>query len=195
MANERFLSLPQNRTTVENISMQVLAEVEPDELEIATRFIGPLIDLAARDEVVVRDPAHQPSGFGNADLIASVIVPIIVSALGNLLQKLAGTGIDKKKLESETKEKLDELIKTEVEKATEEMLRRTRSSKARRKSKALKRATILEIERNFQIIKTMGIAFGDMDIAFGDQVNIIRFSDGSVSLPGDPTTPPKPPKK
>jgi hypothetical protein len=74
--------------------------------------------------------------MGGADLLSSVIVPIIVRALDNLRQKLP---------EARKEELLDKLIKAEVEKTTEEMVRRTRSSKAKQKSKALKRAVTAEI--------------------------------------------------
>jgi hypothetical protein len=178
MNDEQFLSSPKNRAAVEALSLQVLAEVEPDELEIATRFIGPLIDMAVRDEVVIYDPAHQAGGFGSADLMTSVIVPTIVSALRNLCSKLAG--IDTQKTKS--KEDLDKLIKTEVEKATEEMIRRTHSSKAKRKSKALKHTTTIEITLH---IEQMNFASGDLSApqitpqSGEGQVNVIRLTQST----------------
>jgi len=170
MKNELFLSSPENRAAVKIISQRVLAEVEPDELGKAARFIEPLMDMAARDEVVVRDPAHQAGGFGSADLIVSVVIPTIVTALVNLLRQLETARMEaanKKKMESE----VNQLIKAEVEQAMEEMLRRTRSMKAKRKSKALKRAVIAEITRHLQNM-------GPVNIALGDQVNITRFAGG-----------------
>ncbi len=136
MKTTQFLSVPENRAAVRAISQQVLAEVEPDEVEVSASFIEPLIDMTARGEIVTVDTSDEAGGFGAADLMVTVVVPVVVAVLGNLLTKLGEVEIEelKKKLKREKEAKV--FIKVTVE-DIEVVVKRTKSPGAKRKIKAL----------------------------------------------------------
>lgn len=139
MEATRFLSVPENRTAVQVISQQVLAEVEPDEVEVSTGFIEPLIDMAVRGEIVTVDTSDEAGGFGGADLMVAVVVPIVVAVLSKLLADLGGVGIEdlKKKLKRDKEAKA--FIKITVG-DIEAVVSRTKSPGGKKKIKALAKA-------------------------------------------------------
>jgi hypothetical protein len=103
MESTQFLRVPGNRASVRTVSQWVLAEIAPDELEASVGFIDSLIDMAAEGEVVTVDVYDKAGSFGGADLMVMVVVPVVITALGELLAKLGEAGIDglKRKLRRE----------------------------------------------------------------------------------------------
>lgn len=139
METTQFLPLPENREAVRVISERVLTEVAPDEVEVSAGFIEPLIDMASRGETVTVDTSDEAGGFGGADLMVMVVVPVVVTVLGNVLTKLGEVGVEelRKKLKSEKEPKA--FIKITVD-DIEVVVRRTKSPGAKRKIKALAKA-------------------------------------------------------
>jgi hypothetical protein len=76
-----FLSNPGHREAVRALVERVLKEIEPVEAEVALEYVDPLLDLAAKDEVVVVDLWNEPGRFGNADLLVRLIVPLIAKTM------------------------------------------------------------------------------------------------------------------
>lgn len=142
ISNSEFLSNPENIRAVETISLEVLSSVEPEEISIADKLMGRMLKMAENGETVIRPPTVDAGGFGNVDLITTVVVPIIVAVLTNLLTEFGKVGIEKLKLYlSDDKEKgkqASKLIKKIVEEQVEHVITTTQSTNARRKSKKIK---------------------------------------------------------
>lgn len=134
----RFLSIAENQMAVRVISQQVLAEVEPGEIKTAG-FIEPLIDMVARGEAVTVDTSGEVGGLGQADPMVLVVVPLVVTILGNLLAKLGEVGVGelRKKLKREKEAKA--FIKITVG-DIEAIVSSTKSPRGKRKIKELAKA-------------------------------------------------------
>jgi hypothetical protein len=76
-----FLSVLDNRELVRSITSRVLLALEPSGAELQLGYLEPLIDLAARDEVVVADLWDEAGRFGSADLLGPVVVPLVLWSL------------------------------------------------------------------------------------------------------------------
>lgn len=63
------------------ISLTVLQELAPEEVEVALGFLDPLIEMAAEDELVRVDSGDHSGGFGNTDALFVTVVPMVVEAL------------------------------------------------------------------------------------------------------------------
>jgi hypothetical protein len=81
--SERYLSVPANRELVRSIVSRVLLELEPSGAELELGYLEPLIDLAAKDEVIVADLWNEAGRFGNADLLGPIVVPLVLQALAH----------------------------------------------------------------------------------------------------------------
>jgi len=136
MENVEFLSIPENRAAVRAISQRVLAKVEPDELEVSAGLVDPLIDMAAAGKVVTVDTSDKAGGFGGADLMVMVVVPVVVAVLGNLLTKLGELGIDQLKEKLKQKKEATALAKITVG-DIEAVVSYTKSSRGMKRTKEL----------------------------------------------------------
>jgi hypothetical protein len=74
-----FLAVPANRVAVRAVALKVLAKLAPGETELG--YLEPLIDKAARDEVVPLDPWDEAGRFGSVDLLIPMVVPLVLQAL------------------------------------------------------------------------------------------------------------------
>lgn len=81
--NPYFVRSPDNganRDTARIISLQVIAEVMPNQVDSSTFAVEPLLDRAAQGQVV-RAGSDPAFGMGSTDLLILVVVPIVVSLL------------------------------------------------------------------------------------------------------------------
>jgi hypothetical protein len=145
MTNANFLDKTENRDAARIISQRVLAEVEPKELEISAGLIDPLLDMSAQGKVITTDTSDQPGGFGGADLMVLVVVPIVVTVLGNLLTELGKIGVEELKEIKQRKDAEDLILVASSD--IESIISRTQSTRGAGKSKELTQAlnkTLLE---------------------------------------------------
>ncbi len=146
MTNANFLDKTENRDAARIISQRVLAEVEPKELEISAGLIDPLLDMSAQGKVITTDTSDQPGGFGGSDLMVLVVVPIVVTVLGNLLTELGKIGVEELKEKIKQRKDAEDLILV-ASSDVEAIVRRAKSTRGARKSKELTQAlnkTLLE---------------------------------------------------
>lgn len=146
MTKKNFLNKPENREAARIISQRVLAEVEPKELEISAGLVDPLLDMSAQGKVITADTSDQPGSFGGVDLMVVVVVPLVVTVLGNLLTELGKIGIEELKEKLKQRERAEDLILV-ASRDVEAIVSRTKSTRGARKSKELTQAlnkTLLE---------------------------------------------------
>jgi hypothetical protein len=146
MTNTKFLDKPENREAARIVSQRVLAEVEPKELEISAGLIDPLLDMSAQGKVITTDTSDQPGGFGGSDLMVLVVVPIVVTVLGNLLTELGKIGVEELKEKIKQRKDAEDLILV-ASSDVEAIVSRAKSTRGARKSKELTQAlnkTLLE---------------------------------------------------
>jgi hypothetical protein len=79
--SELYLSVPANRELVRSVVSRVLLMLEPSGTELKLGYLEPLIDLAAKNEVIVADLWDEAGRFGSADLLGPVVVPLVLQAL------------------------------------------------------------------------------------------------------------------
>jgi hypothetical protein len=144
--------MPENRAVVRALSQRVLAEVaSPDEAAVSASFIEPLIDMADSGEVVSVEAAEEPGGFGGNDLLVFVVVPVIVTVMGNIITEFGKLAIEelkgKLKQDKEAKAILVKITVRDVEAVVTQVAARTGSTRAKKKNKELRRriyAAIIE---------------------------------------------------
>jgi hypothetical protein len=93
--DNQFLSVPGNRTTVKTLTRDILARVEPDEVEASLILMDPLVEMVSQDEVPAAEVSDEAGGFGGSDLLVLVVVPLVVDILGNLLTKWGEMELEK----------------------------------------------------------------------------------------------------
>ncbi|HEY2289854.1 MAG TPA: hypothetical protein VGM86_04045 [Thermoanaerobaculia bacterium] len=81
MELKEFVASPKNRELVRDAVTRAFQELEPSGIELQLGYLEPLIDLAARDEVITTDRWEEAGRFGNADLIGPILVPLVLEAL------------------------------------------------------------------------------------------------------------------
>lgn len=69
-----------NRDTARAISLQVIADVLPDQVDASSFVVEPLIDRAAQGQVV-RAGSDKAFALGGIDLLILVVVPIVINLL------------------------------------------------------------------------------------------------------------------
>ncbi len=72
------------REDVRKISLAVLRELAPEEVEVALGYLDPLIEMAVDDELVRIDNADHAGGFGPADVLFVSVVPAVVRMLAHV---------------------------------------------------------------------------------------------------------------
>ncbi|HEV7505347.1 MAG TPA: hypothetical protein VGS07_10580 [Thermoanaerobaculia bacterium] len=83
-----FLAVPANREAVRAVALKALTKLEPSGAEVALGYLEPLIDMAARGEVVTMDLWDEAGRFGTVDLLVPLVAPLVAQALAR-----AGGGI------------------------------------------------------------------------------------------------------
>lgn len=84
MNSEPYLSVSVNRDRILAIASQVLLELEPSGAELELGYLEPLIEMAAKDEVMIADLWDEAGRFGNADLLGPLVVPLVAQALARV---------------------------------------------------------------------------------------------------------------
>lgn len=140
MEAAKFLNQPENREAARTISQHVLAEVEPGELEVSVGLIDPLLDMSAQGEMVTADSSDEAGGFGGSDLLVMVVVPLVVTVLGDLLVELGKVGIKEIKEKLEQRKDAKDLILVASSSNVDAVVRRAQSLRGAGRKKELTRA-------------------------------------------------------
>lgn len=90
--HSELISGPKFRIVAANISESVLGQVAPDELIVNP--VDDLLDLAVDGQLVKATPDDHAGGFGGADLVAFVVIPVVVSVLSDLLAEFGKMGLE-----------------------------------------------------------------------------------------------------
>ena len=102
-----ILAKPENRAVVHHISRKLLANVAPEEAEITSAFIDPLIEMAADGKILTTDTLDEAGGFGGADLMVVVAVQVAITVVGKWLTRFGEsdvTGISRRLQETKNLE-------------------------------------------------------------------------------------------
>jgi hypothetical protein len=88
------------REAAREISLAVLKELAPEEVEVALGFLDPLIEMAADNELVYVKGSDHSGGFGGTDVLFASVVPAVVKALVALgMDRDTGSDPDPQKTE------------------------------------------------------------------------------------------------
>jgi len=137
-----FLSKPENRAAVHNIGQELLAEVAPEEAEVTTSFIEPLIEMTARGETITADSLDESGGFGGADLMVVVAVQVAIAVLHKLLTRSDEASVEEFKRRLQSEENPKTLIKIEADDVKIAILN-TNSSQGKKNSRQIIKAVNL----------------------------------------------------
>jgi len=140
MEAAKFLDQPENREAARTISQHVLAEVEPSELEVSVGLIDPLLDMAAQGEMATADSSDEAGGFGGSDLLVMVVVPLVVTVLGDLLVEVGKVGIKEIKEKLEQRKDAKDLILVASSSNVDAVVRHAQSLRGAGRKKELTRA-------------------------------------------------------
>lgn len=89
MNKTEFLAAPSRLRGVRDAVLAVQRDVAPEEWEVTLDYVGPLIELAVRDELPTAKASNEAGGFGAGDWM---LLPIIFLVMGVLEERLeAGT--------------------------------------------------------------------------------------------------------
>lgn len=146
----------QDIKAIESIGLEVIRELEPDELPFAERTIKKLVSSAIEGKTpVITESADEAGGFGDVDLISTVVIPILVAVIGHILSKFGELGIEH--LKNRWKDKKEEktgatkIIQVIIEDEVNRTLSVTRSKKARKKPKLIKETITRRVTRCFEL--------------------------------------------
>lgn len=81
MDAQQYIALPANRELVKSVASRVLLALEPSGVELQLGYLEPLIDLAAKAEMIVADLWDEAGRFGNIELLGPIVVPLVLDAL------------------------------------------------------------------------------------------------------------------
>lgn len=146
-----------NLEAISMISREIIHVVEPEEDISAKRLIDRLIKGYEEGKLTIADSdAENAGGFGSIDLITLVVVPLIVTTLGEVCKQLVIWGVHElkewaKKTE-ENKKRLSDLIDIVVEQKYEEVNGKVKSKKSRRKEKIIKQTTKISIKKVLDVV-------------------------------------------
>lgn len=150
------LSSTENLPILRSLSRQVIAEVAPEEQEIALSMTDDLIAQYDQGYVTAAETeARDSAGHGPIDLVTLVVVPLVVAVSQKLLEGLVEIGLEKLREYLSKKAKEDPSIVKQfsdrIEQVVEEeytvIEQRVKSKKARRKKKIIKQTTIRVVRR------------------------------------------------
>ena len=93
MDAQQYIAIPANYELVKSVASRVLLELEPSGSELQLGYLEPLIELAAKGQVIAADLWNEAGRFGNADLLGPVVVPLLLAALAHDKLSLTRTEI------------------------------------------------------------------------------------------------------
>ena len=96
----QVLQIPGNREAIRMLCQRILTLIAPEEVLETVGDIERLMNMAARGQVEIFDGASLPGGWSNTDKMVSVIVPVVFSAVNQLLTELEQETLDAIKTEN-----------------------------------------------------------------------------------------------
>jgi hypothetical protein len=87
-----WFSDPSHREAALAVIHEVLAAVEPLEVEVTLGFIEPLLDCAVRGEPIVFDSSEEAGRFGGGDWLVLAAVPLVVALVEERVAELVRDG-------------------------------------------------------------------------------------------------------
>lgn len=138
---------PETLPILRALSEQVIAEVAPEEQEIAQVMTDDLVAQYEQGFVTAAETdSEDRGGFGEIDLVTLVVVPLVVAVLKKLLESLVEIGLEKLRKWLEEHPDEAQQFSRRLEQVVEEeytiIERKVNSKKARRKEKVIKQTTI-----------------------------------------------------
>ncbi len=137
------------REAAREISLAVLEELAPEEVEVALGFLDPLIEMAADDELAWIDSGDHSGGFGGSDVFFASVVPAVVAALTRI-------GLDCQGKPLSSLPEIEEILRHDSD-GIEEIVRRTGSRRAADSIAQLLQAIHEVTLRHFVAISQLGM--------------------------------------
>ena len=88
---------------VEKLTLEVLAELEPDSVELSSGMVSPLFSEVLRGQLFTVNNHEHAGGFGGADLLVYTVVPLIYNGLTRKEAVLARQEIKKVALQTKSR--------------------------------------------------------------------------------------------
>lgn len=145
-----------NLKVIRGLAKAVIQDVAPDEELTAAKLTDQILEKYERGEVLVADTSlSDPGSFGSVDLVTLVVIPLLVTTIGELCKQLVIWSIEeiKNDLDSEkiSKQKLSQIIDVIVDSKYEETDKKVKSKKSRAKGRKIPKAVKVRVKNYFQI--------------------------------------------
>ncbi len=149
-------SAPANLETIRMISREVIHSIEPEE-DISVKRLGDRLVKGCEEGrlTIAGDGAENAGGSGDIDLVTLVVVPLIVTTLGELCKQLVIWGVSElkewAKEDKENKKKISDMIDIVVEQKYEEVSRKVKSKKSRSKGNVVRSSVKVNIKKYLEL--------------------------------------------
>jgi len=112
---QEFYTIPENREVLKLICQTALEDVDPEEAEISSAFLDPLIDMEINGELDLREQKSEAFGLGGGEIVAAAIGFIAAPMVNEFSKKrgeqLAVVVIGKIKQQCQQKEEREKRIR------------------------------------------------------------------------------------
>jgi hypothetical protein len=145
-----------NLEAIRAIGQNVILEIAPDERLSAGKLMDRIVQVNEQRKVLeAKTSSNEAGSFGGLDLVTLVVVPLIVTTLGEICKQLVIWRIDELKKQAkknkESEKQLSTLVDIVVEQKYEEISRKVNSEKSRSKRKVILKSTKLQIKKYLEI--------------------------------------------
>lgn len=143
---------PANLEAIRAISQEIILSVAPEEEVSAEELMdGQIEDFEDGLIKTATTDAKNSGGFGNVDLVALVVIPLVVAVLKKFFEELIELGFEKYKEwlkeHQEKKQQLSAQIDQIVEEEYVVISTQVKSEKSKSKEKAIKQTTKIVVRR------------------------------------------------
>jgi len=147
---------PDNLEAIRAISGEVIHEVEPEEDISVKRLADRLVKGYEEGKLTAAtSDAGNAGGFGDIDLVTLLVIPLVVSVLGEILKQFAIRGvaelIDWIKKDKDNAKKVSDSIDVIVEQKYEEVSGKVNSKKAWAKGKNIRASVKVRVKKRLEI--------------------------------------------
>jgi len=145
-----------NLEAIRMISREVIHSIEPEE-DVSVKRLGDRLVKGCEEGklTIAGDGAENAGGFGDIDLVTLVVVPLIVTTLGELCKQLVIWGVAElkewAKKDKDNKKKILDKLDIVVDQKYEEISGKVKSKKSRSKKIAISSAVKVHIKRHLEV--------------------------------------------
>jgi hypothetical protein len=149
---------PANLEAIRAMSREIILSIEPEEEISAEELIDGLVEDYEEGLITPANTDAQTSGgFGNVDLVALIVVPLVVAVLKKFFEELIELGFEKfkewLKKHQEKKQQLSARIEQIVEEQYQIISTQVRSKKSKSKETIIKQATKIVVKRKLGLLE------------------------------------------